>query len=126
MALPNRTERKGYGVAEDVPNIFRAAAMDDVEALNVAIPHFGVNAQDENLMAALHHAAVNASMRAIDRLLAEPGIDATLVDRFDRTASYAAIEVLGEQGVPVAERLQPYCYPEQFREMEEYLARLEK
>lgn len=123
MALPKKLERKGYGMAQDIPDIFRAAAMDDVNALDVAMPHFGVNARDADLMTPLHHAAANASMRAIDRLLAEPGVDATLVDRFDRTASLTALEVLGEQGVPVAERLAPHCYPNVYREGEDVLGK---
>ena len=100
----------------DVPNIFDAAAYGDVEELEEALKHWDVNAQDRDEMTALHHAAISLKFENVDRLLEEieNGLDPTIVDRFDRDAAWATLEVHGHKD-PVArkmyDKLSPYVYP---------------
>ncbi len=77
----------------DVPNIFEAAATDDVDALEIALQYYDVNVKDENDMTPLHHAAGKFSFKAAARLLEEPDIDVTCVDKFGREAAIMAEEV---------------------------------
>lgn len=124
MGQPKKIEKpgRGHGLAPRDPDIFAAAANDDVDALEAALrAGVSVNAQDGNGLTPLHHAAVNRSENTLERILREPGVDATMLDRFNRNASFAALEVLGEVGRPVAERLRPFCYPAIFQDIERHL-----
>ncbi len=96
----------------EAPNIFTSAFSGDLEALDVALKHWDVNAQDENKMTALHRASAQLRYEAVDRLLEEEGIDPTIVDKFGRSAAWMAIEVFGEDvGKKMHDKLAPYCYP---------------
>lgn len=118
MSTVRLLKEKDHGMGPGIPDIFDAAARDDIDALEIALQHFDVNSQDANLMTPLHHAAGRHSERAVDRILKEKNLDATKKDRFGRNASDVVLEVFGERGAPLAQRLHPYCYPEVFAEIE--------
>lgn len=90
-------EEKVYelSISPDIPNIFKAAADDDVEALEIALPHYGVNAKDENDMTPLHYAAGNLSFNTAERLLEEPDVDRECRDKFGRDVAMMGYEVAG-------------------------------
>ena len=113
MAMPKLKPfgRKGTSVPPEVPNIFSAAENDDVKALEIALQHYDVNEQDESGLTPLHYAASTLSNRAIDRLLNEPGIDATIADDFGRSAATVAYECWNDLADRVVEKLNPHCYP---------------
>lgn len=106
--------RKGNELPPDIPDIFEAAASDDVESLEIALAHLDVNSVDDNDMTALHHAAGNLSENAVNRLLEEPGIDPTMEDAEGRTASSMPLYVYGDlpEAVQLSDKLRPHCYPE--------------
>ena len=111
MPKPKLFGRKGTSVPPEVPNIFSAAENDDVKALDIALQHYDVNEQDESGLTALHYAASTLANRAIDRLLNEPGIDATIADDFGRSAATVAYESWNDLADRVVEKLNPHCYP---------------
>lgn len=90
MPKPKPFGWKGTSVPPEVPNIFTAAENNDVNALQIALQHYDVNEQDESGLTPLHYAASTLSNRAIDLLLSQPGIDATLADDFGRSAATVA------------------------------------
>lgn len=94
-----------------IPNIFEAAENGDVPALDIALEHYDVNERDDSDMTPLHYAASTMSARAIDRLLAHPDIDATLTDKFGRSAATVAFECWRELSDRIVEKLNPHCYP---------------
>jgi hypothetical protein len=98
-------------IPPDIPNIFQAAENNNLRALELALAHYDVNVQDENGMTPLHYAASTLSARAIDRLLAQPGIDATLADRFGRSAVTVAFECWNDLAANIMDKLNPHCYP---------------
>jgi len=110
MAIPKPKLQlqKGTVVPPDVPNIFTAAENDDVAALELALEYYDVNESD---MTPLHYAASTLSIRTIDRLLAHPDIDATLPDKFGRSAATVAFECWGELSDRIVDKLNPHCYP---------------
>ncbi len=109
MAQTARKIKKGYGMPKDIPNIFEAAAQNDVPRIKVALEYYDINATDETGMSALHHAAAYGSNDAIDYLL-EENIDASIRDNFGRLASWVPLEVLGPKlGAPIADKLGPIC-----------------
>lgn len=115
MGLPNNKARqnknpkarKREGVSSKVPDIFASAALNDVPALSVAVEHQSINSQDDLDMSALHHAAGELAGDAIDFLLSK-GIDTTLTDKFGRKASRVAVEVWGDAGMDISERIRFY------------------
>lgn len=97
---------------EIVPDIFRAAANNNVRVLEDALEAgTAVNSQDANGLTALHHAAASLATEAVDFLLSRNGVDATLVDHFGRTAADVPFEVWGTSGDEMTKRLLPFCYP---------------
>jgi Ankyrin repeats (3 copies) len=111
MPKPKPFGRKGTSVPPEVPNIFTAAENDDVNALKIALQHYDVNEQDESGLTPLHYAASTLSNRAIDLLLSQPGIDATIADDFGRSAATVAFESWNDLADNVVEKLNPHCYP---------------
>lgn len=103
--------RKGVVVPPDVPNIFDAAELNDVKKLQVALEYYDVNERDPSGLTPLHYAASTLANDAIDLLLSQPNIDATLRDNFGRTASFVAIESWDYLGTETADKLYPHCYP---------------
>lgn len=95
MTTANVLLKKVYGMSPDVPDIFQAAADDNVEDLEIALQHYDVNIKDENDMTPLHHAAGSLAFNAAERLLEEPGIDTKCKDKFDREAAVMAEDILG-------------------------------
>jgi|TARA_Y100001954_G_C15714055_1_gene554575 ankyrin repeat protein len=109
MAQTAKKLKKGYGMPTDFPNLFEAAARNDVPAIKVALEHYDINDTDKFKMSALHHAAAYGAMEAIDYLI-EQGIDGSIKDKFGRLASWVPLEVLGpELGAPIANKLGPIC-----------------
>lgn len=111
MPKPKVFGRKGTSVPPDVPNIFSAAENNDVNALEIALQHYDVNEQDESGLTALHYAASTLANRAIERLLREPGIDASIADDFGRSAATVAYECWNDLSDNIVEKLNPHCYP---------------
>ncbi|MEW8350852.1 MAG: ankyrin repeat domain-containing protein [Candidatus Thiodiazotropha taylori] len=113
MAIPKpkQRERKGINVPPEVPNIFVAAENDDVKALDRALEYYDVNERDESGMTPLHYAASTLSRRTIKRLLDHPKIDATLADKFGRSAATVAFESWRELSDDIVNELNPHCYP---------------
>ncbi len=111
MPKPKLFGRKGTSVPPEVPNIFKAAENNDVKALEIALQHYDVNEQDESGLTALHYAASTLANHAIDRLLNEPGIDASIADNFGRSAATVAYESWNDLADSVVEKLNPHCYP---------------
>lgn len=113
MAIPQYkpNQRKGTVVPPGVTNIFAAAESDDVAALELALQHYDVNERDESGMTPLHYAASTLSHQTINRLLQHPDIDATLADKFGRSAATVAFECWGELSDEVVNELNQHCYP---------------
>lgn len=113
MAIPKPKphQRKGTIVPPGVTNIFTAAESNDVAALKLALQHYDVNERDESDMTPLHYAASTLSNETIDLLLSCPGIDATLVDKFGRSAATVAFECWDALADQVINKLNPHCYP---------------
>lgn len=99
---------------EGVPDPFEAARRDDVKGLRSAMPYWDINAQDDDGLTMLHHAALGFAFNAVEFLMAQSGIDPTIVDDYDRTASYIGYEVHGpcEMVCLMSDRLGLYCYPD--------------
>jgi Ankyrin repeats (many copies) len=108
---PKPLQRKGTIVPPAVPNIFSAAENDDVQALELALEYYDVNERDEIGMTPLHYAASILSYRTIDRFLAHPQLDATLADKFWRSAATVAFECCGSLADSIVDTLNPHCYP---------------
>lgn len=111
MPKPKSHLYKGIVVPPDVPNIFSAAENNDVRALELALEYYDVNERDECDMTPLHYAASTLSSRTIDRLLAHPDIDATLADKFGRSAATVAFECWNLLSDNIVDKLNPHCYP---------------
>lgn len=116
LKWPRPAMRNADFMGTDIPNIFAAAASDDVAGIDAALAGgVDVNSVDDELMASLHYASAHLAMRAVDRLLEELSavrpLDATLVDAYGRTASSIVLEVRGSEGIAMADKLRPYCYP---------------
>ena len=113
---------KEYGVPDkDVPNIFWAAERGKMKELEEAMKHWDINAQDENGMTALHHAAADLQIQVVDRLLKElpNGLNPFIKDRFGREASWMPIEVHGgEAGAFLANRIADAIYPKSKEDIE--------
>lgn len=109
MVQTARKLKKGYGMPKDIPNLFQAAAQNDIPAIKVALDYYDIDDTDNDGMSALHHAAAYGSMDAIDFLLNE-NIDTGIKDNFGRLASWMPLEVLGPTlGAPIANKLGPIC-----------------
>ncbi len=108
---PKSNIRKGILIPPGVPDIFLAAENNDLQALEVALEYYDVNARDECEMTPLHYAASTLSNLTIDRLLAHPDIDATLSDKFGRTAATVAHECWNHLSDHFVDKLNPHCYP---------------
>lgn len=121
MPKPKPFGRKGTLVPPDVPNIFTAAENNDVNALKIALQHYDVNEQDESGLTPLHYAASTLSNRAIDLLLSQPGIDATIADDFGRSAATVAYECWNDLADSIVEKLNPHCYPWLYEEPDDAL-----
>lgn len=115
------TTRKGYELSPDIPNIFEAARDNNLNDLNIALQHVDVNILNKKGMTPLHYAAGNLSSDAVNRLLAEPGIDPTIEDIYGRTASSIPLEVWGDnpEAVMFSDSLRPYCYPGEWQEFDQ-------
>ncbi len=87
--------RKGHGMGNGVPDIFKAAAENDLESLGVALQHHDVNTVDENGMTPLHHSAGHLAFEATQKLLEHPEIDTQCKDHFGREAAIMAEDILG-------------------------------
>lgn len=113
---PKRKEGIDEDMDHELPSIFKAAATNDVQGIDLALAQgIDVNATDEDGLTPLHYASVNLADAAVDRLLKELNARNPLLptkpDRFGRTASSIALEVRGEAGIEMARKLRPYCYP---------------
>ena len=93
-----------------IPNIFQAAASNDVRALKVALKHYDINSTDEIGMTPLHYAASTLSHKTVDYLL-NAECDATLADKFERTAATLAYECLENLSTDMVNKLKPHCFP---------------
>ena len=112
--------RKGYVLPTDIPNIFHAAADNNIEALTLALQYVDVNIVNEKNMTPLHYAAGNLSYEAMNLLLDVPGIDPTIEDVYGRTASSIPLDVWGgnQKAVIISDYLRPYCYPGEWQEFD--------
>jgi len=104
MLITLRKIQKDYEVSHDIPDIFEAAASNDVEALEKSLPHYGVNAKDSDDMTPLHHASGGLAFKTAKVLLAQPDVDTTCEDTFGREAAIMAEEILG-MGDPRADEM---------------------
>ena len=96
---------------KDIP-LFLAVASGDIDALEEALTHCDKNARDKDGMTVLHHAAGNLQDDIVDRLLEEinNGLDPFIKDRFGREASWMPIEVHGEEGAYLANKIADAIY----------------
>jgi len=105
-------EKENVLQENDVSNIFVSAALGDLALLIDGLKHWGVNSQDNNKMTVLHHASGGLRYEVVDYLLELENIDATLEDKFGRSAAWVAVEVYGDDvGKKMYDKLAPYCYP---------------
>lgn len=113
MALPKPKPdyARQPSVPPGTPNIFEAAENNDVVGLERALEFYDVNSRDEIGMTPLHYAASTLSGRTVNRLLAHPGIDATLADEFGRSAATLALECWPMLATNLIKQLNPHCYP---------------
>lgn len=111
MAMPKPRASTRREAPPNIPNIFNAAENNDVAALNLALTFYDVNERDAVGMTPLHYAASTRANRAIDHLLAHPGIDATIADQFGRSAATVAFECWAELSDDIVDKLNPFCYP---------------
>lgn len=113
MAMPKTKLQlqKGTVVPPEVPNIFSAAENNDVRALELALEYYDVNERDECDMTPLHYAASTLSNLTINRLLAHPDIDATLADKYGRSAATVAFECWNLLSDQIVDKLNVHCYP---------------
>lgn len=113
MAIPKPKprQRKGTVVPPGVPNIFTAAESNNVADLERALQYYDVNERDASNMTPLHYAASTLSHRTMRRLLEHPQIDATLADKFGRSAATVAFECWGPLSDAIVDELNPHCYP---------------
>lgn len=113
MALPKRKVKldKGISMPPNVPDIFLAAERNDVRELELALEYYDVNERDEIDMTPLHHAASTLAEDTRDRLLQHPDVDATLADKFGRSAATVAFECWGLMSTDYLKKLNPFCYP---------------
>ena len=111
MGMPEPRSRTNREAPPDIPNIFTAAENNDVKALDLALTFYDVNERDAIGMTPLHYAASTLANLAITRLLAHPGIDATLADQFGRSAATVAYECWADLSDTIVDRLNPRCYP---------------
>lgn len=98
---------------DDINDVFTAAKLNDVVALaDLQLDiHFDVNMQDDSGLTLLHHAASTLAGDAVEWLLKQPNIDATLLDNFNRTAVTVAFENFDELADDLINKLNPHCYP---------------
>lgn len=108
-----REKRKEKHVMDDINDVFTAAKLNDVVALaDLQLDiHFDVNMQDDSGLTLLHHAASTLAGDAVEWLLKQPNIDATLLDNFNRTAVTVAFENFDELADDLINKLNPHCYP---------------
>ena len=94
----------------------------NLDTLKEALKHWDVNAQDENGMTALHHAAYELYFHIVDYLLQEEGIDPTLKDKFHRDAAWIVLDVHGyvDEAKKMYDKLEPYCHPIAEEDLELY------
>ncbi|MGE4069850.1 MAG: ankyrin repeat domain-containing protein [Lysobacterales bacterium] len=111
MAMPKSKAHAERVPPPNIPNIFSAAESNDVRALDLALTFYDVNERDAIGMTPLHYAASTRATRTIDRLLSQPGIDATLADQFGRSAATVAFECWAELSDDIVDKLTPLCYP---------------
>lgn len=107
----NQNRKHAESMGKDVPNIFTAAMNNDVASLEIALAHYSVNERDAIGMTPLHYAASTLSFDTVDRLLKQPGIDATLADKFARSAATVAFQNFGDLADKMIEKLDHHCYP---------------
>ena len=115
MTTPDKKAKESHDEMppDDMPDIFVAAATNNVAALKKSLKFVDVNIRDEQGLTPLHHAASMNCEEAIDILLTCEGVNPTIKDHFGRTAADVALEVLGPTfGSQVANRLSPYCHPD--------------
>ena len=111
MAMPKPQSSTFREAPPNIPNIFTAAESNDVAALDLALTFYDVNERDAIGMTPLHYAASTRALRAINRLLEHPNIDATLADQFGRSAATVAFQCWAELSDDIVDRLNPVCYP---------------
>ena len=75
---------------EDIAKAFLLASINNAAELEEKLDHIPINTQDENGMTLLHHAAISLSQDTVSLLLSREGIDPTIQDNFDRSASWAS------------------------------------
>jgi hypothetical protein len=98
-------------VPPGIPNVFHAAESNDVPALKKALEYYSVNERDEIGMTPLHYAASTLAAETIPYLAEHPDIDATIADKFGRSAVTVAQECWGHVAEKVIAYLNPHCYP---------------
>lgn len=110
--------KKGVELPPNIPDIFEAAKNNNLADLEIALQHYDVNVVNDKRMSALHYAAGNLSVEAVERLLKEKDIDPTIVDIYGRTASSMPLDVWGDlqDAISLSDFLRSYCYPDEWQE----------
>ena len=104
---------KKESLPENLELLFSAAVVGDEDKIKQLEPQIDINAIDYNGMTALHHAAIHLHLDLVRYLVSIEGIDATIEDKFGRSASWATLDVNGqiEEAMEISDFLEPYCYP---------------
>lgn len=98
MTELRRKIRKAKDVPPDIPNIFEAAATNDIEGLKVALEYFDIDEPDsETQMTPIHFAVAYGATEAA-KILIERDANLCLLDKFDRTPLRLMNEVHGYDG----------------------------
>lgn len=87
--------QKDWNVPPDIPNVFEAAASNNVKELEIALEYHDVNERDESGMTPLHHASATLSFDTAERLLKEVGVNTAIQDNNGREAAIMAEETFG-------------------------------
>ena len=95
MAIAKLKQRKGRNVPPHIPNIFEAAASNNVDELQLALSHYDIDVQhEETQMSPIHYAIAYGGEEAA-ALLIDQGANLTTTDQFNRTPLRLLNEVHG-------------------------------
>jgi ankyrin repeat protein len=93
-------------------NIFQYAATNNILGIQSELADGrNINGRDHDGMTALHHAAAELAVGAVEFLLRQNSIDPTIVDNHGRTAAQLACDRWGHVALELEYMLVPLCHP---------------